>query len=100
ALSAVRWAAENEIDYLSFCSMFPSSTANSCELVDFETVRSARSIFQKPIFLAEGLKHGNLGKLEGLLYDGIALISGIMSADDPAGAIRKYYENLLITSCE
>lgn len=94
-LSLVRWAAENDMDYLSFCSMFVSATANSCELVDFETVRSARSIFQKPIFLAGGLRPGNLGKLDGLPYDGIAVISGVMSSDDPAGAIRKYYETLM-----
>ncbi|ULT43211.1 thiamine phosphate synthase [Niabella defluvii] len=32
-LSVVNWANDNGLDYVSFCSMFPSSTANSCELV-------------------------------------------------------------------
>src|SRR5690606_12542994 len=32
-LSAVEWAEKNDFDYISFCSIFPSSTSTSCELV-------------------------------------------------------------------
>lgn len=93
-LSQIRWAAENGIDYLSFCSMFPSTTANSCELVDFETVRLARTIFKNPIFLAGGITPGHIKKLNGLSYDGIAVISGVMNSADPAAAVQTYYEKL------
>lgn len=94
-LSVVRWAADHQLDYISFCSMFPSSTANSCELVDFGTVREAHRIFHKPIFLAGGIRPGNLNKLDGLDYDGIAVVSGIMNAEDPRKSISEYYEQLL-----
>lgn len=93
-LSQIRWAAEKNIDYLSFCSMFPSATANSCELVDFETVRLGRAIFKNPIFLAGGITPEHIEELKGLPYDGIAVVSGVMSAADPAAAIQTYYEKL------
>jgi thiamine-phosphate pyrophosphorylase len=95
-LSYVLWANENQLDYISFCSIFPSTTANSCELVNFDTIREARKISALPIFLAGGIKPGNIKELNGLDYTGIAVVSGIMSSDKPDEAIRTYYENLNI----
>lgn len=89
-LSAVEWAENNNIDYISFCSIFPSSTRTSCELVSFETIVLARKITAMPIYLAGGIQLSNLHKLEDLNFDGIALISGIMSSEDPAEATKQY----------
>ncbi|HBG42379.1 thiamine phosphate synthase [Limibacterium fermenti] len=94
-LSWVRWAAAHRLDYISFCSVFPSSTANSCELVDFDTVRQARALFSRPIFLAGGIRPENMDKLNTLPYDGVAVVSGIMSVADPIDAIKKYSEQLI-----
>lgn len=93
-LSLVQWAADNQLAYISFCSMFPSATATSCELVDFQTVREARQLFKNPIFLAGGIRPHNLRQLTDLHYDGIAVVSGIMDADHPAAAIGRFYQNL------
>jgi thiamine-phosphate pyrophosphorylase len=93
-LSVVNWANDNGLDYVSFCSMFPSSTANSCELVTFDTVKKARSMTTMPLFLAGGIKPGNMETLSGLDYSGIAIVSGIMEADNPRLAIKKYQQNL------
>lgn len=95
-LSQVHWAAANQLDYISFCSMFPSTTANSCELVNFETVREAKSIFRKPVFLAGGIKPQNIHKLNELNYNGIAVVSGIMNAENPIKSIHEYYKKLII----
>lgn len=65
-LSIVEWADKNEFDYISFCSMFPSSTANSCELVTFDTVKEARKITTLPVFLAGGIKPENIELLNEL----------------------------------
>ena len=81
-LSVVRWAHENDLDYISFCSMFPSPSADGCEIVDHETVRKTRAITDKPLFLAGGINLKNLESLSQLDFDGIALISGIMQAKD------------------
>ena len=93
-LSIVQWADENGLDYISFCSMFPSSTANSCELVTFDTVRKAKEITDIPIFLAGGINPGNLHSLSSLSYSGIAVVSGIMNAADPLAELKKYQKTI------
>lgn len=95
-LLLVQWAAANCLDYISFCSMFPSVTANSCELVNYSTIHEAETIFNNPIFLAGGIKPENIIELQELDYNGIAVISGIMNAANPVESIRKYYKHLKI----
>jgi thiamine-phosphate pyrophosphorylase len=93
-LSAVKWADENRLDYISFCSMFPSSTANSCELVSFDTVRKAIEITDIPIFLAGGINPETLPSLSALNYSGIAVVSGIMSAANPLAELKRYQKRI------
>ncbi|HEV8513758.1 MAG TPA: thiamine phosphate synthase [Cyclobacteriaceae bacterium] len=93
-LSVVEWATQHKLDYVSFCSVFPSSTSNSCDLVSFETIRRAREITSLPIFLAGGISPDNMEKLRELDFDGVAVISGIMNQDDPAQATKKYLTEL------
>lgn len=93
-LADVRWAANNNIDYISFCSMFPSSSVNNCEIISFEKVKEASSIFEKPLFLAGGIDPNNLKLLDELKYDGIAVISGIMNSEHPDKVIDEYRKNL------
>lgn len=96
-LADVRWAANHNIDYISFCSMFPSSSAGNCEIIAYETVKEASLIFDKPLFLAGGIYPKNLKQLDELKYDGIAVISGIMNAEHPDQAIEEYNHNLKST---
>lgn len=91
-LSVVQWAHDNKVDYISFCSMFHSSTANSCELVSFDTIRKARTLTTIPLFLSGGIKPGNMQELDALDYSGIAVVSGIMNSDTPIDEIRKYQQ--------
>lgn len=93
-LSVVKWADKNGLDYVSFCSMFPSTTANSCELVTFDTIKEARKITSLPVFLAGGIKPENIHLLNKLSYSGIAVVSGIMNASKPAEALNMYYEKI------
>ena len=93
-LSNIEYAEEHHFDYISFCSMFPSKTANSCELVNFKTVQQAKSIFIGKIFLAGGIDLNNIKNLNELNYDGIAVVSGIMSAENPSETIKKYHQKI------
>lgn len=93
----VRWAAEHNMDYISFCSMFPSSSVSNCEIIAYETVKEASSIFDKPLFLAGGIYPKNIKQLDELKYDGIAVISGIMNSEHPDRAIDEYHQNLKST---
>jgi thiamine-phosphate pyrophosphorylase len=95
-LSLLDWANKNQIDYISFCSIFPSVTSNSCQLVKFETIREARALTTMPIFLAGGINPENMSKLSGLSFDGVAVISGIMSSDKPNESIKEYLKQLSI----
>jgi len=89
-LSDLKWAEKNQLNYVSFCSVFPSKTSNSCELVNFETIEKAKEQYSLPVFLAGGISHENLPLLSHLDFDGIAMVSGIMSAKKPQEAIQKY----------
>lgn len=92
--SIIEYAEKNQFDYISFCSMFPSKTANSCELVNFETVQQAKNIFKGKIFLAGGIDLNTIKNLDELNYDGIAVVSGIMSSENPSETIKKYQQKI------
>jgi len=94
ALTTIEYAEEHQFNYISFCSMFPSKTANSCELVSFETVQKAKSIFSGKIFLTGGIDLNTIKDLAELNYDGIAVVSGIMSAENPSETIKKYHQKI------
>ena len=89
-LSVVEWANKNHLDYVSFCSIFTSSTNNSCDLVDFKIIREARKMTSMPIFLAGGINKRNVEDLKGLDFNGIAVISGIMSSDNPGKSTKEF----------
>ena len=74
--------------------MFPSSTANSCDLVSFDNIKRVRTITNLPIFLAGGIKPENMEMLNELSYSGIAVVSGIMNAAQPAEALKMYHDKL------
>lgn len=93
-LKDVQWAANNNIDYISFCSMFTSPSVNNCEIITHDIVKKAALIFDKPLFLAGGIDPENLKQLDELKYDGIAVISGIMDTEYPDKAIDRYRKNL------
>jgi thiamine-phosphate pyrophosphorylase len=90
-LDLVTWADENGLDYVSFCSMFPSPSAGSCDIVMPATVRQARSITRLPLFVSGGITTENILSLKKEIdFDGVAVISGILSADDPALKVQQY----------
>lgn len=94
-LETVQLAQENKLDYISFCSMFPSSSAGSCAIVMPETVRLAGEITNLPIFISGGITPENAMLLkEKTAFDGIAVISGILSAKNPEKQARAY-QNIL-----
>jgi thiamine-phosphate pyrophosphorylase len=90
----IDWAISNNLDYISFCSMFSSSTANSCELVRHDLVRQVRPTTDMPIFVAGGITVDNLSSLISLGINGVAVVSGIMKADNPKIAANKFKQVL------
>jgi thiamine-phosphate pyrophosphorylase len=93
-LNRIKWANDNRLDYISFCSMFPSPSAGVCEIVKKETVIQARQLTSLPIFVAGGITLNNIEELEDISINGIALISGIMKADDAHATAKNFKEKL------
>ncbi|MBK6263916.1 thiamine phosphate synthase [Marivirga sp. S37H4] len=93
-LTVVKLAEMYQMDYLSFCSVFPSVTSNSCELVSFDTIKATRKLTSMPVFLAGGIRPDNIHQLKDLPFEGVAVVSGIMSSTDPAGAVKNYITQL------
>lgn len=93
-LQVAEWAVREGLDYVSFCSMFPSSTANSCDLVALDSVKELTNKHDIPVFLAGGIRHDNLAELDSLDYHGIAVVSGVMSSNDPAQYAAQYIKHL------
>ena len=86
----IEWAIEQQLDYISFCSVFPSSSVNTCDLVSKEVMIKARAATQMPIFLSGGINTHNMEQLSDTGFNGIAVVSGIMAADDTAQASLDY----------
>ncbi|QJD98295.1 thiamine phosphate synthase [Mucilaginibacter robiniae] len=94
-LNKVLWADEHQLNYVSFCSMFPSPSAGSCDIVMPSIVKKARTLTTLPIFVSGGITPENLLALKKETpFNGVAVISGILSADDPAQQV-KHYQNAL-----
>lgn len=89
-------AEELRFDYLSFCSVFPSETSNSCELVSFESIKKCKEITSMPIFLSGGITPDNITSLKEVKFAGIAVVSGVMKAVDPVETLRKYKQKLTL----
>lgn len=93
----VQLAGKKELDYISFCSMFPSNSAGNCTIVMPETVERASKITDIPIFISGGMTPENTAFLRSRMpFDGVAVISGILSAKDP-GLESKAYQHALNT---
>lgn len=86
----IDWAIDNDVDYISFCSMFPSSTANSCDLVDHDVVKEVCENTDIPVFVAGGITPQNLPALLVLGISGVASVSSIMDAPDATAAANAF----------
>ena|SRR5487761_4279 len=84
SMEKVLWAQSAQVDYVSFCSMYPSSSVNECDIVPMSMVREARSKVTMPIFASGGINLTNAHEVLEAGADGVAVISAIMGSNDPA----------------
>lgn len=97
-LDTVSWAGKNKLDYISFCAMFPSPSAGSCSIVMPAVVKKAYETTSLPIFVSGGITPQNIIALkEKTPFDGVAVISGILSALHPEKQVQTYKDALGIT---
>ncbi len=93
-LERVEWAIANKLDYISFCSMFPSASAGPCELVSPQTVRKVRQMTSMPLFVSGGISLQNIDQLKDTGMDGVAVISSVLQAEKPAEVVAGFCKKL------
>jgi len=82
-MEKVLWADKEKVDYISFCSMYPSSSVNECDIVPMRMVSQARRKISIPIFASGGINLTNAHEVIDAGGDGVAVVSTIMTSKDP-----------------
>lgn len=91
----IQWAIDNKLDYISFCSLFHSSTSNSCELVRPDLIKQTCASSGLTVFAAGGITHANVSSVMSMGVSGVAVVSTVMKADDPKIAAQKFKESMV-----
>lgn len=86
----LRWAENHGADYVSFCSVFPTSSVDSCEIVPLEMIRTAKQIITIPVFASGGITVENVEGVFEAGADGIAVVSALLYADNPKDAAMSF----------
>lgn len=89
SMEKVLWAQSTKLDYISFCSMYPSISVNECDIVPLSMVREARSKVTMPIFASGGINMTNAHEVLEAGANGVAVISAIMGSKEPAQATKQ-----------
>jgi thiamine-phosphate pyrophosphorylase len=90
---AIRAQADGA-DYVAVGSIYRTSTKENFELVGLEMVRAVRPLIQKPLVAIGGITPDNVAPVIRAGADGVAVISGISGAPDPAAATRRFLERI------
>lgn len=91
-MDKVQWAEEEGADYVSFCSMYPSTSVNECDIVPMRMVSEARKKTSIPIFASGGINMTNAHEVIDAGGDGVAAISAIMGSKDPKNTTEQLKE--------
>jgi len=92
SLAQAREARDDGASYIAVGSMFPSSTKPDFQLVGPELVRTIRPETALPIIGIGGITPDNVAPVIRAGADGVAVISAVCGAADPAAATRRLLE--------
>lgn len=79
-------------DYVAVGSMFPTGTKPDFELVGPDLVRQVRGEIRVPIVAIGGITPARVAAVIRAGADGVAVISGVCGAPDPAAATRAFVD--------
>jgi len=87
-----RAARDDGADYVAVGSMFPTATKPDFQLVGPALIRKLRGEIRVPLVGIGGITHDNVVDVVRAGADGVAVISAVCSAADPAKATRRFLE--------
>jgi len=94
SLPQAREAETAGADYVAVGSIFPTDTKAEIHLVGLEAVRVLRPRIQRPLVAIGGITLENVGSVIQAGADGVAVISAVCGAEDPAGATRAFLQRI------
>lgn len=90
SVEQARRAEAEGADYVAVGSMFPTTTKPDFHLVGPELVRTVRGHVQAPLVGIGGITLANVADVIRAGADGVAVISAVCGAPDPAEATRRF----------
>lgn len=90
SVAQAREAQAEGADYIAVGAMFPTQTKPDFELVGPELVRAVRPATKAPLIGIGGITRENVAQVIGAGADGVAVISAVCGAPDPAAATRDF----------
>lgn len=78
------------VDYVAVGSMFPTSTKPDSQLVGPDLIRKLRGEIRVPLIGIGGITPDNVAEVIRAGADGVAVISAVCAAPDPAEATRRF----------
>jgi thiamine-phosphate pyrophosphorylase len=90
SLEQAKAAVAAGADYVAVGSIFPTGTKPNFQLVGPELIRSVRSHVPVPLVGIGGITPDNVAEVIRAGADGVAVISAVCGAADPAGAAARF----------
>jgi thiamine-phosphate pyrophosphorylase len=87
-----RAASEDGADYVAAGSMFATATKADFQLVGPDFIRKLRPEIRVPLVGIGGITHDNVAEVVQAGADGVAVISAVCGAPDPAAATRRFLD--------
>ncbi len=94
SLEQGRQAEEEGADYIAVGSIFPTGTKPEFKLVGLDLLRTVRRAVKAPLVAIGGITVDNAAEVIRAGADGVAVISAVCAAPDPAEATRLLLERI------
>ncbi len=94
SLEQARQAERDGADYIAVGSIFPTATKPESELVGVDLLRAVRQAIAAPLVAIGGITAENAEEAIRAGADGVAVISAVCAAPDPAEATRRLLERI------
>lgn len=90
SLEQARQAQADGADYVAVGSIYPTGTKPEFQLVGLALLREVRPHIRAPLVAIGGITADNVGEVIRAGADGVAVISAVCGAPDPAQAAREF----------